>query len=239
MDVFGILTAAGFVVAVVPYLMNGYKRVTRVRVMRVFWDGKDNTYVIVHPVHEDPTSFTKEHRLIKHETVSAVRRLEEFLKSHGCAVSVKRACDPLTREELTANLVILGSSRTNPVVKSTFPELEEFFTFGATAGDYHILDVHNKVSLCSPMNKGVDADLALIIKIANRFSRQSANRVYYVAGIHAIGGWAAAEYLTNYAKLHKLRKCAPDKGLALVIEATFNGFYNITDFNDYVGPRFF
>ncbi len=201
MDVFGILTAAGFGVAVVPCLINGYVHVTRVRVMRGFWDGKDKHYVIVHPVHEDPTSLSKENRFIKHETVSAVRELEEFLKRHRCTVSVKRACDPLTREELAANLVI------------------------------------NKVSLCSPMNRGIEADLALITKLANRFSRHSANRVYYIAGIHAIGGWAAVEYLTNYRKLRTLPQCASDKGLALVIEATFSGFYNITDFNDYLGPR--
>jgi len=118
-----------------------------------------------------------------------------------------------------------------------FPELEEFFAFGTSAGDFYIVDVHNKVSLCSPMNRGIEADLALITKLANRFSRHSANRVYYIAGIHAIGGWAAVEYLTNYRKLRTLPQCASDKGLALVIEATFSGFYNITDFNDYLGPR--
>ncbi len=205
--------------------------------MRAFWDGSDKAYLVVHPVHQDPTSPSGEYRLIKHETVSAVRRLDEFLTRHGCTVSVRCACDSLSQAELAANLIILGSSRTNPLVKSHFPELEQLFQFGASGGDFYIVDLHNRVSLCSPMSKGVDADLALIVKVPNRNSRRAANRVYYIAGIHAIGGWAAAEYVTSYETLKKLPRCASDKRLALVIEATFNGFYSITDFHDYVGPR--
>jgi hypothetical protein len=133
--------------------------------------------------------------------------------------------------------VVIGSSRTNRVAKEFFPDLEKHFEFGVVDQDYFILDKHSQISLSSPIGRGISADLALIEKIPNAYSSNLCNRVYYIAGIHAVGCWAAAEYLTDYEKLLKLPRVTPSQGLAFIIEAQFSGFYNITGFTDYVVPR--
>ncbi len=116
MDLFQWLTAAAFVVPILPYVASAYGKVFRRITMRSFWDGKSNNYTVVYPVQKDEGSPSKEWRLVKHETVSAVRRLDSFLSSHGCKVTLKSAINELSDEEKQANVVFVGSSRTNPML---------------------------------------------------------------------------------------------------------------------------
>ncbi len=233
------VTICAFLVAVAPHLRNGYRYVTHSRAMQSFWDGDNKHYVVIYPVHEDPTSASKEYRLVKHETAAATRRVEQFLKGHKCSVTVKRDSEQLSDQERQSNIILIGSSRTNKLVTRDFSKLADHFEFGASGRDFYIIDRRNKVQLASPIDKGISADLAVIMKLPNPYgSPSSFSRVYYLAGVHAVGCWAAAEYVTGYSRLRQLPRCGRDKGLALVIEAKFAGFYNITDLRAYVEPHF-
>ena len=209
------LTAAAFVVAVIPYILTGCARGLNWMTMRSFWDGKSKNYVIQYPVQRDESSPSKEWRLVKHETVSAARRLESFLKGHGCKVTLKRSSDELTDEDKQANVVFVGSSRTNPTPCKLVPNLERHFGFGVEQESYFIKDKDNALNFPSPMDNGGSADFALIVKVRNPYSPDRSNRVYYLAGIHAVGCWAAAEYLTDQKTLRRLNRYRPGPEFSL------------------------
>ena len=233
MDIIELITTAGFVLAVTPYVWRLGHHIHKIWVIKKYWDGEGNDYVIISPYHKDPAS--NKYRYVKHEDISAARRLERFLTKYGYNVKMKRSVDSLNDEEKSSNIIIAGSSRTNAAVKQFFPQLENQYCFNASHNENYILDKQGHVRITSPMDKGISADFALIVKMPNPNKPQKC--VYYIAGIHAIGTWAAAKYVTDTRRLRNMPSTSKKNAVVGIIEAKFSGFCHISEFDDFVKPR--
>lgn len=221
-EIIAFLSSITTLLMAIPYVKDliGYYR--RNRIAQVFWDAPTNDYLIIHSAYTDNKYKTKQHYYLKSETVIAIRHIESFLASINKKVTLKRCTDEFSKEELKANIIILGSSRTNSVVKKYFEVLEKlfYFRYDKTSGEYFIQNHETGVKLISSLTKDDSADFALIVKIPNPY--QPNNRVLYIAGVHAYGTLAATHYLTNLTNIKRLPKHSLREALVGVVWAKFS-----------------
>jgi hypothetical protein len=231
-DTIALVAGIVTILMAIPYIRNFLLSQYRRRIKRSFWDGQGSDYILIHRTYVVQDPKYGEEQYIKHQTVSAIRLLDEFISKIGGSVRLKNSDEPLNNSERKANIVILGSSRRNRIVEKDFPEAEKYFSFGhnSATNEFYLKNNYTGFITVSPLSIDDSGDLALIVKIPNRFEPK--NRVYYLAGIHAFGTWAAAEYVTKTQYLRKIPRTTRQEGVAGVIWARYSGFYEISELRE-------
>jgi hypothetical protein len=217
--------------------------VRREKFRRLF--GAPNSACIVIPTHADYTigKVPRIHRMLKVETAMAAIRLRDHLQQLGWKVEIMRSTDSgiVLDRCRKSTMFFLGSTRATRVAVELFGELESAFSFEEHDGRPFIGEKSKTgktiSEFFSPMDEGGDADQGLVIKASNRYC--PGHKVFWLAGIHAIGTWGATEFLCANEGLHEILSHVGSEDFAAVIQTKFSGLLKVTGFVVELTPRIF
>jgi 3',5'-cyclic AMP phosphodiesterase CpdA len=134
--------------------------------------------------------------VIASEDFLAANTLAEFVRKHGATPSLSYLPNDTDMNFTTGDIVICGP-KTSPAIKKLL-EIDPYYQFREDEkGQWKFVDLASHNELMSPMDKDQpeQKDIAYLGRL--RFHREREDTFILIAGIHAMGSYGTASFLSQ------------------------------------------
>jgi 3',5'-cyclic AMP phosphodiesterase CpdA len=154
--------------------------------------------------------------VIASEDFLAANTLAEFAREHGANPSLSYLPTNSDANFTTGDIVICGP-KSNPTIKKLL-EVDPYYQFREEEnGDWKFIDLSSNNELSSPMDKvqTEQKDIAYMGRL--RFHRERKDTFLLIAGIHAIGSYGTAHFISQIRNIRLLNRETEDHCFSTII----------------------
>lgn len=154
--------------------------------------------------------------VIASEDFLAANTLAEFVRKHGATASLAYLPNDTDMNFTTGDIVICGP-KTSPAIKKLL-EIDPYYQFREDdSGKWKFVDLASDNELMSPMDKDnpEQKDIAYLGRL--RFHRERDDTFILIAGIHAMGSYGTANFLSQIQNIRLFNRETDNRCFSTII----------------------
>jgi len=174
------------------------------------------------------------------EDLMALRTVESLLKKYQAHVEfeiIATGQDSIRMPSWEGHLVVICRRSINEEISALLTSSQCPYAFVPDTDDRVVLtDLERDIRLVSPLDIGKQEykDYGLVAKCPRPNNR---GKMFVLAGIHGMGTWGGAVYLTDANCLRRLVGSVEDKDFATIIECKFEVPQRVNNIRTIMGPQ--